>query len=169
MSLDEIHLSGEVPQCTLETLLIHDLPLTRIRIAVQSALQPSMTKFFRRLKVDSPVTRSNYGFQVIDPNRDELDPEELAWCTTTSGPEDAEKNTPALQPPPTITPSTILYRNERQTIRRLPRTGAVVFTIRTYLAPLEILAREPGVPRHLAEAVRGWNHDVWRCAITRSS
>ena len=30
-------------------------------------------------------------------------------------------------------------RIERQTLRRLPQTGAVVFTIRTLLAPLEVL------------------------------
>jgi hypothetical protein len=45
---------------------------------------------------------------------------------------------------------------ERQTLRRLPRSGVVVFTIRTYLVPVEELAREPGVAARFASAVRSW-------------
>lgn len=54
------------------------------------------------------------------------------------------------------------FRSERQSLRRLPRTGAVVFTIRTYFVPVTELVREPFVPGRLASAVRSWGDDVAR-------
>jgi hypothetical protein len=44
-------------------------------------------------------------------------------------------------------------RVERQTLRRLPQTGAALFTIRVWLAPLESLA---GDPCQLAAFARAW-------------
>lgn len=54
------------------------------------------------------------------------------------------------------------FRSERQSLRRLPKSGAVVFTIRTYFVPVMEIAREPGVPGRLASAVRSWGDDVAR-------
>lgn len=51
-------------------------------------------------------------------------------------------------------------RTERQTLRRLPRTGGIVFTIRVYQTPVVQLAQEPGVPGRLASSVRGWSEEV---------
>lgn len=45
-------------------------------------------------------------------------------------------------------------RVERQTLRRLPRTGAVLFTIRTFVRPLAELAAEPGTAAALAARLR---------------
>ena len=60
---------------------------------------------------------------------------------------------------PDITPENagarIFLRVERQTLRRLPHTGAVLFTIRTHQRPLEALADRPQELARLAEAVRG--------------
>lgn len=42
----------------------------------------------------------------------------------------------------------------------LPRSGAVLFTIRTYFAPIPSIIKEPYVPGRLASAVRSWNDDV---------
>jgi hypothetical protein len=44
-------------------------------------------------------------------------------------------------------------RVERQTLRRLPRSGAIVFTIRVYMTPLAELG--PGEAGRLAAAIRG--------------
>ncbi|KAJ0420509.1 hypothetical protein BJY00DRAFT_312931 [Aspergillus carlsbadensis] len=49
------------------------------------------------------------------------------------------------------------FRSERQTLRRLPRPGAILFTIRTYFEPMTTIAREPHVPGRLAEAIRNWD------------
>jgi hypothetical protein len=53
-------------------------------------------------------------------------------------------------------------RVERQTLRRLPVSGAVVFTIRTLTAPLAILDTDPEAAGLLAAAVRELPEDVAR-------
>ena len=45
-------------------------------------------------------------------------------------------------------------RSERQTLRRLPRSGAVLFTIRVQLAPLAALAARPDLAVALAASAR---------------
>ena len=67
---------------------------------------------------------------------------------------------------PDITPANagllIFLRVERQTLRRLPRTGAVLFTIRTHQRPLEVLEDRPKELARLAEAVRNLPEDTAR-------
>lgn len=46
------------------------------------------------------------------------------------------------------------------TWHRLPRSGGVVFTIRTYFHPVTDICKEPYVPGRLASAVRSWGDDV---------
>ncbi|KAI0346975.1 hypothetical protein BDW22DRAFT_482216 [Trametopsis cervina] len=181
MNLDDIHLSGTVPE-------------------YKSKLQSPMNRFFARLTLDKPVARTNYSFQVLppppSPSVDPTDPKELAWAYTMKGPEEDEQNRPGYlragedvegSAPPQVArdtepgnasptalsllssssstpldPSRVLMRVERESLRRLPRTGAVVFGIRTYQTPVERLAREVGGPGRLASAVRGWGADVAR-------
>lgn len=138
-----------------------------------------MSRFFRRIPLDKPVVRNNYSFQLVRPtpttadtptvDAEELalDPSELAWCRTIHGAEersDFERQQSSIAPPSererAVDPQEVWLRSERQTLRRLPRTGAVVFTIRVYQTPLVDLAKEPGVPGRLASAVRGWSEDV---------
>ncbi len=66
------------------------------------------------------------------------------------------------------------FRVERQTIRRLPRSGAVVFTIRTYVTPLSQILARPGAGADLLHAIetappatrayKGWNGVAERLA-----
>jgi len=160
MPLEEIHLSGVVPQ-------------------YREKLQNSLDRFFSKLSVDKPVLRNNYFFQIVrsasDPSRsDSIDPDELAWSDTTNGDEDHFEQTtkePSLEAqmsgsvlfqPPRATKSAedIRLRTERQSLRRLPHSGAIVFTIRTYIFPVVDLAKEPGVPGRMASAIRSWPEDV---------
>ncbi|KIX03367.1 uncharacterized protein Z518_06919 [Rhinocladiella mackenziei CBS 650.93] len=132
MPLSEIHTSGDVPQ-------------------FREKLEKGMMNFFRRLKPEELVARNNYFLQVDD---------DLAWSYSI-GPEDsdgiswntAEKNR-AIEHH--------YFRSERQTLRRLPRSGGVVFTIRTYFHPITEIAEEDYVPGRLASAVRSWGDDVSR-------
>jgi heme-dependent oxidative N-demethylase alpha subunit-like protein len=59
---------------------------------------------------------------------------------------------PRPEPPKPI-PDRMRLRVERQTLRRLPRSGAIVFTIRVYMTPLAGLG--PGEAGRLAAALRG--------------
>ncbi|KAH7888069.1 hypothetical protein F5I97DRAFT_1865375 [Phlebopus sp. FC_14] len=159
MPLDEIHVSGNVPQ-------------------FKEKLQTSMERFFKRMPLDKPVIRNNYFMQVVKPTTakpledeprldveetaSEVDPEELGWSTSTNGPEDefAHGHGHSAKPPSYLAPATLRLRSERQTLRRLARTGAIVFGIRTYLFKVEELVRERGVAGRLASAVRSWPDDV---------
>ena len=51
---------------------------------------------------------------------------------------------------PDAGPEGLWLRSERQTLRRLPETGAVLFTIRTQVCPVDTLARVPDVAARLA-------------------
>lgn len=118
-------------------------------------------------------------------NLGSLDPDQLSWSDSTNGPEDVFEqgsHAPTLeaqasgnlafqapQPLPVLGSEMdkleegvrdIRFRTERQSLRRLPRSGAILFTIRTYLDPIVQLAKEPGVPGRLASGIRSWPEDV---------
>jgi hypothetical protein len=82
--------------------------------------------FFDRLTVDRPVWRTNWTV-VEDPSL-HLGP--------GYGPVPAVESAFGTA----IEATGAYLRVERQTLRRLPRTGAVVFTIRTYVDPVEALS-----------------------------
>src|ERR1700728_2150190 len=77
-----------------------------------------------------PQSQNNYFIQVDDslPWSSSIGPEagSASWST-------ALKNK-AISPHP--------LRSERQTLRRLPRSGGVVFTIRTYFHPITEICDE---------------------------
>ncbi|KAI0721995.1 hypothetical protein C8T65DRAFT_775038 [Cerioporus squamosus] len=181
MPLEEIHTSGNVPQCKFSVCLY------------KTKLQMSMDRFFRRLPLDKPVVRNNYAFQVVqEPHARQpapapgsllaVDPDELSWAATMNGNESTSEYVrakhindqwdtaedvapgmrPGLQKDTEATEATLRLRTERQTLRRLPRTGAIVFTIRVYQTRVDELVREPGVPGRMASAIRSWPEDVAR-------
>ncbi|CCF41519.1 hypothetical protein CH063_11769 [Colletotrichum higginsianum] len=130
MSLEEIHTSGDVPH-------------------YREKLHTGMASFFRRLRRDQIYSRNNYFIQVDDA---------LPWSWSI-GHEDS----------PVVSWSTAekdravehhYFRSERQSLRRLPRTGAIVFTIRTYFHPVTELVAEDYVPGRLASAIRSWDETV---------
>lgn len=82
----------------------------------QENLTPSVNRFFEHLKVERPVVRYNWSLQAGDG---------------------LDQRQPAATAVDAATP--LYYRTERQSLRRLPRTGAIAFTIRVYLHPLERL------------------------------
>ena len=95
-----------------------------------SELTPSVKRFLGHLKTTHPVVRYNWSLQSDD----------------------------ALHPDPdtsaTIDPGTALfYRTERQSLLRLPESGAIAFTIRVYLHPLDSLAATPGALEALLRAI----------------
>ena len=51
-----------------------------------------------------------------------------------------------------------MVRRERQTFRRLPRTGAIVFMVKTALEPVVGLAETE--KRNLAREIRAWPEDI---------
>lgn len=132
LPLSAIHTSGEVPK-------------------YEQKLQKPMDRFFTRLTVDKPVVRNNYFIQT-DPD--------LAWSSSI-GPEDQQEVGWNTAPEATDI-NTIYYRSERQSLRRLPISGCVVFTIRTYFLPMTKMCKEPYVPKRLLDGILSWDEDVKR-------
>lgn len=93
-------------------------------------------RFFGALEVDRPVWRANWSLtsksELCLPDRSdrlrELDPERAG--------------------------EGLWLRVERQTLRRLPRSGAVVFAIKTRVHRLDEVAADPAVARALAARIR---------------
>ncbi|HWK46648.1 MAG TPA: DUF3445 domain-containing protein [Stellaceae bacterium] len=56
----------------------------------------------------------------------------------------------------------LVLRVERQTLRRLPETGAVLFTIKLYVRPIAGIAAAPELASRLAGAVRALPPDMQR-------
>lgn len=132
MRMSEIHTSGHVPQ-------------------FKEKLEKGMMNFFRRLKPEEMVARNNYFIQVDEDlgwswSIGDEDSEGAGWNT-------AEKNR-AIEHHQ--------FRSERQTLRRLPKSGGIVFTIRTYFHPITEIVKEDYVPGRLASAIRSWGDDVSR-------
>ncbi|KAI1440846.1 mannosyl transferase [Annulohypoxylon stygium] len=130
MVMSEIHTSGDVPQ-------------------FKEKLEKGMMNFFRRLKPEEMVARNNYFMQVDDDlawswSIGSEDSKDVSWST-------AEKNR-AIEHH--------YFRSERQSLRRLPKSGGIVFTIRTYFLPITEIVKEDYVPGRLASAVRSWGDDV---------
>lgn len=117
-----------------------------------------LPRFLARLTPTSPMERSNYFVEVKEPNENLTDilyrPNSLC-----------EKK---LSSP---SPSDILIRRERQTFRRLPRTGAIVFGVKTYLTPLDELPMAE--LDNLAKEMKSWpdyvgeykGRDVWGAKV----
>jgi hypothetical protein len=63
-------------------------------------------------------------------------------------------------PVPLVNASDLWLRSERQTLRRMPRTGMILFTVRTYLTNLDTLVKEPRVPGRLLSALNGMDSKI---------
>jgi hypothetical protein len=94
-------------------------------------LTPRIERFLKHLKAEHPVVRYNWSLQADDA----LHP-------------DTDSDTPV------DTTTTLYYRTERQSLRRLPQTGAIAFTIRVYLHPLESIGAVPGAMQALLRAIK---------------
>lgn len=96
-------------------------------------------RFFDHLGVDRPVWRVNWSlnddptlFQPV--RRQDLDTDEAVTAANAG--------------------ERLFIRCERQTLRRLPSTGWILFTIKTYVDPIASLATRPDAATGLASAVR---------------
>jgi hypothetical protein len=104
-------------------------------------LEGPIDAFFCRLSPERSFWRLGWG--VLDT---------VDWYTPldgTAGPRPAD---PA--------PDELYLRVERETLRRFPVSGAVLFTIRTYVTPIPVVAADPAVADRLAVALDTLPPDV---------
>lgn len=102
-------------------------------------LATKVTRFFDRLTPGRIVARRNWGFAshplLFVPDLDALDH-------------------------PSTAPEDLWVRSERQTLRRLPVSDAILFTIKIQLAPVSALAGRPAVAGRLLAAIEGWSPEL---------
>ncbi|TWU72077.1 hypothetical protein ED733_003705 [Metarhizium rileyi] len=130
MSLSDIHTSGNVP-------------------FFREKLERGMVKFFQRMNPDTIHGRNNYFIQLDHS---------LPWSHSIGSEDDPVVGWNTAERAEIIDHH--WFRSERQTLRRLPRTRAICFTIRTYFLPITQIAEEDYVPGRLASAIRSWDDDV---------
>ncbi|HEX6841573.1 MAG TPA: DUF3445 domain-containing protein, partial [Stellaceae bacterium] len=90
----------------------------------------------------------------------------LVWRLNWSIHDDPAPFQPVAPPPKLITAATagerLWLRVERQTLHRLPATGAVVFTIRTHITRLDAALGDRAAAAELAAALRDMPEDSRR-------
>lgn len=125
-------------------------PLTQIHSPVpeyQDKLERPVDNFFDRLKVNHPAWRLNWS--ILDSPELFLPQarEKQDLDTTLDAKNAGEK---------------LWIRVERQTLRRLRVSSDILFTVRTYVHPLNVLEDDPAIARNLAEAVKQIPPDMQR-------
>jgi hypothetical protein len=110
-------------------------------------LERPVDSFFDRLTWDRPVWRSNWS--IVDSPELFLAPQQgdWDWYATINAENAGEK---------------LWLRVERQTLRRLRGSGDILFTVRTYVHPLQVLEDYPVIARNLAKALKQISPDMQR-------
>jgi dimethylamine monooxygenase subunit A len=101
-------------------------------------LETSVNSFFDRLKVEHPGYRFNWA--MVDTPELFLGDLNSASSNVSAEPDDPIKN--------------LWIRIERQTLRRLPISNSVLFTIRTYRYPITILQTYPAIAQNFATMIQ---------------
>jgi dimethylamine monooxygenase subunit A len=110
--------------------------------AYADELADRVDRLVARLRADRPVWRRNW---FVHP-----DPE-------------LHQPVPGRPPDPRPAPPEGLWlRSERQTLRRLPETGAVLFTIRTQQVTLAAVVDRPDIARSMADVIEAWPEPIVR-------
>ena len=105
------------------------LPLRALHKPIQGyeeQLASGVDHFMAKLKPGAIYGRCNWFIAATDEKRWVAEPPEQAFARVTA--DNAGE--------------TLFVRSERQTLRRLPQTGAILFTIGIYVAPLGTLSRD---------------------------
>ena len=116
------------------------LPLRALHAPIQGyeeQLATGVDHFMAKLKPGAIYGRCNWFIAATGDKRWVAEPPEQAFAHVT--PENAGE--------------TLFVRSERQTLRRLPETGAILFTIGIYVSPLGELS--PANISRLADAMEG--------------
>ncbi|WAO92446.1 Hypothetical protein NCS54_00995500 [Fusarium falciforme] len=132
MSLDTLHIEAGVPH-------------------YQAKLQKSMNRFFKSMLPEKAVIRNNFFIQLDDG---------LHWSHRMGNQDGNEVASWATANDVGLTIEDLYFRSERQSLRRLPRSKALLFTVRTYFEPITTIAKEPHVPGRLAEAIEQWDEET---------
>lgn len=126
-------------------------PLTNVHGPVpeyRTKLRPQMNKFFDKLKPGVFVKRNNWSIQTHN---------KVFVIGANKGVEGEEIK--SLDPNTLDFKRQVYFRSERQTLTKLPKTGTMVFAIRTYLTPMWNI-REEGLGDELIGGIEGMQETI---------
>ncbi|XP_024399282.1 uncharacterized protein [Physcomitrium patens] len=117
----------------------------------------AVNQFFTRLKVGKPVWRANWAI-VDDPTLFQpLNEEDIyaAMQGQVKSNFDVTANSDNVG-------SRLFTRCERETLMKLPKSGAVLFTIRTYVRPLTVFQNRPRLAQQMVRALETLPESITR-------
>ena len=104
-------------------------------------LEPRVDVFFDRLRLDRPVWRRNLSLKTTP----------ALFLPISKQARQPARDTVATDGSP------YWLRSERQTLRKLPGTGAILFGIRVQLAPIGVLRHRPDRAADLLAMIESWD------------
>ncbi len=110
----------------------------------EAELSGPVNGLFDRMRVDRPVERANWSVHD-QPDLHQPTGHGRAAYTNAVTSQNAGDH--------------LWLRSERQTLRRLPDSGDILFTIRVYVRPLHTVPEDPGEAARLASALEGIGDD----------
>ncbi|KAG6832710.1 hypothetical protein H0H92_012282 [Tricholoma furcatifolium] len=102
-------------------------------------MQFSMDRYFSKLTCDKPIQRGSWSFEIGEP--------------LYSQPGDPHYEMRGIQRP-SLDVEDIHLRVDWQTLRRLPKTGAIVFNFKALFTPVTQFQNEPYIPKLVAKVLR---------------
>ncbi|KAF9452869.1 hypothetical protein P691DRAFT_771973 [Macrolepiota fuliginosa MF-IS2] len=102
-------------------------------------MQHSMDRFFSKMTCDKPIQRGSWGLEIGQPLY--LQTEDPRWASRDIQDPDLDIND-------------IHLRVDWQTLRRLPKSQAIVFNFKALFTPITHFREEPFVPRLVATVLR---------------
>ncbi|ODV97835.1 hypothetical protein PACTADRAFT_20862, partial [Pachysolen tannophilus NRRL Y-2460] len=129
-------------------------PLTSIHLPVPQyteKLQLAMNKFFNRINSSQYVVRNNWSIQTHDKIHD---------LGLNHGKPGQDISKIEKLKPEFLDFNKVFLRSERQVLTRLPKTKAVVMSIKTYFTPLIKLREEENMSEVLCNAIDGLPDDL---------
>ncbi|KAJ6618327.1 hypothetical protein B0H10DRAFT_1258113 [Mycena sp. CBHHK59/15] len=119
------------------------LPLHEIHAPVpdyKEKMQFSMDRFFSKMPCDKPIQRGSWGLEIGQPLFLQEDDPQFKLLRETQSPDLDIKD--------------IHLRVDWQTLRRLPRSRAIVFNFKAVFTPVSEFREEPYIPRLFLKILR---------------
>jgi len=123
----------------------------------EDEIGPSVNHFMTRLKVGKPVWRANWTI-VDDPTLFQPLNEEDIYAAIQG----KVRNPNGFSIDIGNAGSRLYTRCERETLIRLPRTGAILFTIRTYIKPLSVFESRPTLAAKMVRAMEALPESIYK-------
>jgi hypothetical protein len=169
---DTVHPVDAAGRLVADDLCVLYLDGSRWRLGAASVCSPSRWRLSEKIgrtvaEIHRPVPQyAGWYSDAVDARLDRLSPDRPVWrlnWTIVDDPALFQPRPPAHPPAPdSVGLADLTVRVERQTLRRLPVTDTIVFTIRTDHARLSELAADPGVAAAFADTLRTCPADLAR-------